>query len=159
MEAKALRGNGSSPPPPADLDIDPQELAQVLSGYLDQHYREALDDQIPLLDGKTPRQCIRTRQGRGKVIAWLKYLENRESRKANPDISPRIRDLRCSWRNSSVNRSNKHSDSYGLRRIFRNVKPDAGQNRIGQSVTNRNKIKCSYLIESVPLFSLCCPPW
>ncbi len=85
MEAKALRGNGSSPPPPADLDIDPQELAQVLSGYLDQHYREALDDQIPLLDGKTPRQCIRTRQGRGKVIAWLKYLENQESRKANRD--------------------------------------------------------------------------
>lgn len=37
MEAKALRGNGSSPPPPADPDIDPQELAQVLSGYLDQH--------------------------------------------------------------------------------------------------------------------------
>jgi hypothetical protein len=53
-------------------------------------------------------------------------------------ISPRIRSLRCSWRNSLVNRSKSHSDSYGLRRICRNVKPDAVPNRIGQTVTLRN---------------------
>jgi len=53
---------------------------------------------------------------------------------ANPYISSRIRNLRCSWRNSLVDRSKKHSGSYGLRGIDRNVKPDAVQNRIGQTV-------------------------
>ena len=52
----------------------------------------------------------------------------------NPDISPRIRNLRCSWRNSWVDRLQNHSSSYGSRRTGRNVKPDAVQNRIGQAV-------------------------
>ena len=60
--------------------------------------------------------------------------------RANPDISPRIRNLRCRWRNSLVDRSKSHSASYGLRRIGRNVKPDAVQNRIGQTVTTRKKL-------------------
>jgi len=79
LEERALSGKDSSPPPP-ELDIDPQQLAQVMSGFLDQHYRETLDD-------KTPRQCVKTKQGREKVIAWLKYLENQESHKANRDGS------------------------------------------------------------------------
>jgi hypothetical protein len=80
-------GHDSSPSPLADPEIDPQELAQIVSGYFDQHYRETLDDQIPALDGKTPRQCVKTRKGREKVIEWLKYLENQESHKANRDGS------------------------------------------------------------------------
>ena len=81
------RGHDSSPSSLAGPDIDPQELAQIVSGYFDQHYREALDDEIPALDGKTPRQCVKTRKGREKVIEWLKYLENQESHKANRDGS------------------------------------------------------------------------
>jgi hypothetical protein len=64
--------------------------------------------------------------------------------------------LHCSWQNSSVDRSKnlsgkdfraspagvkhmdvlnkKHSSSYGLRRIGRNVKSDALQYRIGRTV-------------------------
>jgi hypothetical protein len=85
LEERARSGKASSPPP--ELDIDPQQLAQVMSGFLDQHYRETLDEKIPALDDKTPRQCVKTRQGREKVIAWLKYLENQESHKANRDGS------------------------------------------------------------------------
>jgi len=50
--------------------------------------------------------------------------------------SSRIRNLRGSWRDGLVNCSKNHSDNYGLRGIFRNVKPDAAQNRIGQTVTS-----------------------
>lgn len=80
------RGSASSPAMTGP-DIDPHELAQILSGYLDQHYRQALDDAIPALDGKSPRKCVKTKQGREKVTAWLKYLENQESHKANREGS------------------------------------------------------------------------
>jgi len=79
------REGGSPPPPPSGPDIDPQEMAQIMSAYFDQHYREALDDPIPALDGKTPRKCVKTKKGREQVTEWLKYLENQESHKANRD--------------------------------------------------------------------------
>ena len=68
---------------PAEIDMDPDELSDLVSDYFDQHYRKSLDESIPALDNKTPRQCIRTKSGRKKVIAWLKYLENQEYRKAS----------------------------------------------------------------------------
>jgi hypothetical protein len=68
---------------PAEVDMDPDELSDLMSDYFDQHYRKALDEPIPALDNKTPRQCIRTKSGKNKVIAWLKYLENQEYRKAS----------------------------------------------------------------------------
>jgi len=68
---------------PAEIDMDPDELSDFMSEYFDQHYRKALDEPIPALDNKTPRQCIRTKSGKNKVIAWLKYLENQEYRKAS----------------------------------------------------------------------------
>jgi len=46
--------------------------------------------------------------------------------------------VHCSWRNSWVDRLQNHSGSYGSRRIGRTVKPDAVQNRIGQTVTARH---------------------
>jgi len=62
--------------------IDPEVAAGIVHDYLDRHYRQCLDQPIPALDGKTPRQCIRSKKGREQVIAWLKYLENHELRRA-----------------------------------------------------------------------------
>lgn len=62
--------------------IDPEVAAEVMRDYYDQHYRRCLDEPIPVLDGKTPRQCIRSKKGREQVIEWLKYLENNEQRRA-----------------------------------------------------------------------------
>jgi hypothetical protein len=45
-------------------------------------YRHALDDPLPLLDGKTPRQAVKTKKGRAQVVGWLKLLENSEFRRA-----------------------------------------------------------------------------
>ena len=41
-----------------------------------------LDDGLPLLDGKSPRQAARTKKGRQAVVSWLKRMENREARRA-----------------------------------------------------------------------------
>jgi len=68
------------------------------------------------------------------VWLWTSHLDS-EVVIVSPDNSSRIRSLRSSWRNSLGDRSKKHSGSYGLRRIGRNVKSDAVQIRIGQTVT------------------------
>ena len=62
--------------------IDPKIAAEITHNTLDQHYRQCLDEPIPALDNKTPRQCTRSKMGREKVIEWLKYLENNELHRA-----------------------------------------------------------------------------
>ncbi len=66
---------------PAD-DIDPEFKAEIIWHTLDQHYRRVLDESVPALDDKTPRQCVRSKHGREKVIEWLKLLQNNELRRA-----------------------------------------------------------------------------
>ncbi|MFB3082859.1 MAG: hypothetical protein ACE1Z4_05305 [Gammaproteobacteria bacterium] len=62
--------------------IDPEIAAEIIHNTLDQHYRQCLDELIPALDNKTPRQCARSKKTRDKVIEWLKHLENNELRRA-----------------------------------------------------------------------------
>ena len=62
--------------------IDPEIEAEIIHNTMDQHYRQCLDEPIPALDNKTPRQCARSKKGREKVIEWLKHLENNELRRA-----------------------------------------------------------------------------
>lgn len=83
MEEERMMLDSSPGIDPAGTGLNPNELSDLMSNYLDQHYRQALDEPIPALDNKTPRQCIRTKNGKIKVIAWLKYLENQEYRRAS----------------------------------------------------------------------------
>ena len=69
-------------PAPDEPEIPPEEAMQIVHLYLDNHYRRTLDDPLPMLDGKTPREAARTREGRPQVIDWLKQLENMEHRRA-----------------------------------------------------------------------------
>ncbi len=62
--------------------IDPEVASEIIHDYLDNHYRNILDQPIPMLDDKSPRQCARSKKGRKKVIEWLKSLENNEQRRA-----------------------------------------------------------------------------
>jgi len=66
---------------PAD-SIDPEIAAEIIQHTLDQHYRRVLDEPVPALGDKTPRQCARSKKGREQVIEWLKHLENNELRRA-----------------------------------------------------------------------------
>ena len=62
--------------------IDPEIAAEIIHNMLDQHYRQCLDEPIPMLGDKTPRQCAKSKTGREQVVEWLKYLENNELRRA-----------------------------------------------------------------------------
>jgi hypothetical protein len=62
--------------------IHPEIAAEVIHNMLDQHYRQCLDEPIPMLGDKTPRQCAKSKAWREQVIEWLKHLENNELRRA-----------------------------------------------------------------------------
>jgi hypothetical protein len=66
---------------PAD-SIDPEIAAEIIQHTLDQHYRRVLDEPVPALGDKTPRQCARSKKARELAIEWLKHLENNELRRA-----------------------------------------------------------------------------
>ena len=65
-----------------DLPDDiPAELAtQAILAYKRKHYPAWIDRPVPALSGKTPRQAVRTKEGKAQVDLLLKDIENRESR-------------------------------------------------------------------------------
>ena len=67
---------------PSDT-IDPDIANEVIDNFLDQHYRQSLDEPIPMLGDKSPRQCVRSKKGKKMVVEWLKHLENSELHRAS----------------------------------------------------------------------------
>ena len=70
------------PPRPENLDIPPDVAAAVLGAHFEQHYRQVLDEPIPMLGNVSPRKAAKSRKGRAAVVEWLKGLENSELRHA-----------------------------------------------------------------------------
>jgi hypothetical protein len=63
-------------PLPPKLDMSEEERSAIIHDSLDRHYRDLLDQPMPMLGNKSPRAAVRTAKGRGKVVDWLKTLEN-----------------------------------------------------------------------------------
>ncbi len=76
MRDRVTRGEREEPAE----EIPPDVARQILQDHLDRHYRDTLDQPIPVLGGKSPRQAVRSAAGRRKVVDWLKYLENSSAR-------------------------------------------------------------------------------
>jgi hypothetical protein len=70
---------------PQQLDIPEDERRAIIHDHMDRHYRDALDRPIPMLGGESPRAAVRTDSGRIKVADWLKMIENRTAKSADPD--------------------------------------------------------------------------
>ncbi|WJS84806.1 hypothetical protein [Paracoccus sp. TOH] len=73
-------------------DLPPELAREVLAEFPDNHYHAILDQPVPVLGDKTPRQAVRSAAGRKKVVDWLKHLENGSARQpgtpmANYDFS------------------------------------------------------------------------
>ena len=47
-------------------------MASAVAQFRQQHYRRTLDEKVPMLGDRTPRQCVRTKQGRKQLVRWLK---------------------------------------------------------------------------------------
>lgn len=71
----------------------PFEVEQELyNQFMEKHYRKWLKDKIPALEGKTPKQAMRSKKGKEQVRDLLKSIENNEEqnrREARPvyDVS------------------------------------------------------------------------
>ena len=74
--ANTARDGSSEPPPP--------EARQLMLDFKRRHYAEWLDHALPALDGQSPREAVRTAQGRDAVDLLLKDMENHERRHAGP---------------------------------------------------------------------------
>jgi hypothetical protein len=72
----------ASRPPAAQLSLSLEKQNEALEPVLDRHYRATLDAPLAALDGKTPRQAVRSKAGRERTARWLKYLENQTARRA-----------------------------------------------------------------------------
>jgi uncharacterized protein (DUF2384 family) len=96
--AQALAARASDESAPRnEADLAVEDKAEIVHAFLDQHYRKILDAPIPMLGGKTPRQAVRTKAGRTKVVAWLKYLENSTAQRREPDDPMATYDLSWLW--------------------------------------------------------------
>jgi hypothetical protein len=67
-EAQSLRAEDASSPFGEPEGITPE--------FLDQMYRGLLDQPLPALGNKSPRQSTRTPAAQRKLVAWLKAVEN-----------------------------------------------------------------------------------
>ncbi len=71
----------ASPNPAArPSEIPPEVEAKLLGEFYEQHYRGWLDEPLPALGGRTPRETTGLKSGRGKVISLLKAMENMAER-------------------------------------------------------------------------------
>jgi len=77
--AMARRGDK---PAPRRQTVPKRVEREITKRYLDSYYRKWLDEKIPALDGKSPREAARDVEGREQLVALLKELENREARRA-----------------------------------------------------------------------------
>jgi hypothetical protein len=67
---------------PAERSPAPQapEVQRLVRDYKERHYADWIDQPLPALGGKTPRQALRTPRGRERVDVLLKDMENLETR-------------------------------------------------------------------------------
>lgn len=75
----------AEPPSSSSIDLQQQsEVQAMLQEVMKGHYRKTLDEPIPMLDNESPRACAANPDKHQKVVGWLKYLENTESKSSNP---------------------------------------------------------------------------
>ncbi len=71
-------GQDQSGPIEAPPDVPP-EVREAIREHKQAYYQQWLDQRIPALGGKTPRQAVRSRSGRAEVDQLLKEIEYHES--------------------------------------------------------------------------------
>ncbi len=79
------------PPSPdergASKAVPPEVEKELVEEFYDQHYSRWPDTPLPALGGRTPREAVRTPEGRAEVVELLKTFENdaeRQRREGRP---------------------------------------------------------------------------
>jgi hypothetical protein len=95
-----VRGSSADAAPPEEV---PLEVATgLVHAMLDKQYQAVLDEPVPMLGDRTPRQAARTPAGREKLVTWLKFLENRSGNQADPTDPMATYDFGWLWRELGV---------------------------------------------------------
>ena len=74
----------SSPDVKVEDPVDHEVKAAIIGEFMTKHYRKTLDEPIPMLGNRTPRELAKTPKGRQKVANWLKTLEAQTGEHAIP---------------------------------------------------------------------------
>jgi hypothetical protein len=77
---------GERSPEPVDRPPLSAEEREALEQLLHKHYAGWVNESLPALGGKTPRQAMRSRAGRESVIDLLRLMENRQLRKKDGPV-------------------------------------------------------------------------
>jgi hypothetical protein len=91
------------PAPPPKLNLSSEECRTIIHDGLDRHYRELLDQPIPVLGNKSPRAAVKTAKGRAKVVDWLKTLENHTAKFAGSNDEMATYNFNWLWTELGVN--------------------------------------------------------
>ncbi|HVB77505.1 MAG TPA: SEC-C metal-binding domain-containing protein [Candidatus Nitrosotalea sp.] len=110
---KAFREETPDPPPDDDLNQRP-EIQALLKEHLRAHYRAWVDEAVPALAGKTPRQAMKTKDGREMVEALLLGLEQRAGQQPGLDHEI-VAELRATLGTPTSSRSRSGEGSSGGR--------------------------------------------
>ena len=76
---KAMESSGKTPS--VEEDEMPEKFYPLFSKTMGELVTKWIDEEIPALDGKTPREAVKTPKGREKVEELLKDWENMEERR------------------------------------------------------------------------------
>ncbi len=74
--AEMMASRPAKQPPPQPSGLSPEEERAILHAQMNRYYTALLDQPVPALENKTPRQAAKTANGCQKLADWLKYLEN-----------------------------------------------------------------------------------
>lgn len=75
----------SGPSMAVSNELAPAEVKDAVHQMLTLKYRETLKEKIPMLGNKTPRQAVRSAEGRLAVANWIKGLEQATARSPADD--------------------------------------------------------------------------
>ena len=92
---------GSGAPPRLNLSVE--ERRTIIHDGLDRHYRDLLDQPIPVLGNKSPRAAVKTPKGGAKVVDWLKTLENHTAKFAGSNDEMASYNFNWLWMELGVN--------------------------------------------------------
>jgi uncharacterized protein (DUF2384 family) len=79
------------------LELSREQRRRIIHQSMDKHYRQILDEPVPMLGNRSPRKAVKTDAGREKVIAWLKTLENHSANIADPNDPMATYDFSWLW--------------------------------------------------------------
>ena len=91
------------PAPAPNLNLSEEERRTLIHDGLDRHYRDLLDQPIPVLGNKSPRAAVKTAKGRAKVVDWLKTLENHTVKFAGSNDEMATYNFNWLWTELGVN--------------------------------------------------------